>query len=165
MVNVDDVDDQQRLHCCVIKIKKLCSKVIKGYSKHYKEINSCPLPEQCLDEINLLFDQRKERRCAEYNLTKEEEEQWEPSNKFVINDEKSNTDIKSEEHDLDNINIYTMSKGKDEDKDYGEKYLHLGKKVDMKGVEESLPLGVRIRMMREKEKLPQKMTTRALLCY
>jgi hypothetical protein len=36
-----------------------------------------------------------------------------------------------------------MSKGKAEDKDNGEKYLHLGKKVDMKGVEESLPLGMR----------------------
>jgi hypothetical protein len=56
----------------------------------------------------------------------------------------------SEEHDLENINIYTMSKSEDEDKDYGKKYLHLGKKVDMKGVEESLPLGVRIWMMREK---------------
>ena len=41
-----------------------------------------------------------------------------------------------------------MSKGKDEDKDDGEQYLHLGKKVDMKGVTESLPLGVRIWMRR-----------------
>ena len=58
---------------------------------------------------------------------------------------------------MDNINIYTMSKGKDEDKDYGEKYLHLGKKVDMKGVKDSLPLGVRIWMrLREKGELLQK---------
>jgi hypothetical protein len=74
MVNVDDADDQQRLHCCVIKIKKLGSKVIKGYSKHYKEINSLPLPEQCLNEIKLLFNQRIECRCAKYNLTKEDQE-------------------------------------------------------------------------------------------
>jgi hypothetical protein len=67
MVNVDDADDQQWLHCHVIKNKKFCSKVIKGYSKHYKEINGHPLPEQCLNEIKLLFNQRIERRCAEYN--------------------------------------------------------------------------------------------------
>jgi hypothetical protein len=81
-------------------------------------------------------------------LTKEEEEQWEPSNKIVDNDELSNTDHKSKEHDLDEINIYTTSKGKDEDKDYGEKYIHLGKKFNMKGVEEFLPLDVRIWMRR-----------------
>jgi hypothetical protein len=66
----------------------------------------------------------------------------------VANDEQSNTNKKSEEHDSDEIDIYTASKGKNEDKHHGEKYLHLGKKVDMKGVKESLPLGVRIRMRR-----------------
>ncbi len=83
MVNMDDANDWQQLRCCVIEIKKLCSKVIKGYSNYYKEINSHPLPEQCLNEIKLLFDQRIECRCAKYNLTKEEEEQWEPSDKIV----------------------------------------------------------------------------------
>jgi hypothetical protein len=58
---------------------------------------------------------------------------------------------------LDKINIYTTSKGEDEDKDDSEKYLHIGKKVDMKGGEESLPLGVRIWMrLREKGELSQK---------
>ncbi len=37
MVDVDDANYWQRLRRCVIKIKKLCFKVIKGYSKHYKE--------------------------------------------------------------------------------------------------------------------------------
>jgi hypothetical protein len=158
MVNVDDADDQQWLRRCVINIKKLCSEVFKGYNKQYEEINSRSLPEQCLNEIKLLFDQRIERRCAEYNLTKEEEEQREPSNKIVDNNEISNTDNKSEEHDLDEINIYTTSKGKDEDRDFGEKYLHPGEKVDMKGVEESLPLGVRIRMRRSAQGEPLQKT-------
>jgi hypothetical protein len=58
---------------------------------------------------------------------------------------------------LDKINTYTTSEGEDEDKNYGEKYLHLGKKVDMKGVEESLPLGVRVRIrLRKKGELLQK---------
>jgi hypothetical protein len=153
MVNVDDAVDHQWLRRCVFKIKKLCSKVIKGYSKHYEELNSWPLPEQCLNKIKLLFDQCTECRCAKYNLTKKEEEQWEPNDKIVDDNERSNTDNKSEEHDSDKINVYTTSEGKDEDKVYGEKYLYLGKKVDMKGVEESLPLGVRIWMMREKGEL------------
>ncbi len=110
MVNVDDTDDWQWLRCCVIKIKKLCSEVIKGYSKHYKEINSHPLPEKRLNEIKLLFDQHIEHRCAKYNLTKEKVEQWDPSNKIVDNNEWSNTNNKSEEHDSDKINIYTTSR-------------------------------------------------------
>ncbi len=57
---------------------------------------------------------------------------------------------------MDKINIHTTSKGKDEEEDNGKEYLHLGKKVDMKGVEKSLPLGVRIWMMREKGELSQK---------
>jgi hypothetical protein len=57
---------------------------------------------------------------------------------------------------LDKINIHTTNKGKDVDEDYGEKYLHLVKKVDMKGMEESLALGVRIQMIREKGELLQK---------
>jgi hypothetical protein len=154
MVNVDDANDQQWLRCRVIKIKKLCSKVIKGYSKCYNEINRCPLPEQPLNEIKLSFDQHMERRYAKYNLTKEEEEQWEPSNKIVHNDELSNTNNKSKEHDLDKINIDTTSKDKDEDKDISEKFLHLGKKIDMKGVEESLLLGVRFWMRRSAQGKP-----------
>jgi hypothetical protein len=116
MVSFDDANHQQQLCHHVIKIKKLCSKVIKGNSKHYKEINSHPLPEQCLNEIKLLFDQRLECRCAKYTLTKEVEEQWEPSNKTVDDDELSNTDEESKEHDLDEISIYTTSKGKDDNK-------------------------------------------------
>ncbi len=87
MVNTDDANDWKRLNCPAIEIKKLCSKVIKCYSKHYKEFNSCPQPEQQLNEIKLLFNQHIERRCAEYNLTKEEEEQWKTSDTTVDNDE------------------------------------------------------------------------------
>jgi hypothetical protein len=96
--------------------------VTKGYSKHYKEINSCPPPKHCLNKIKLLFNQHLEHRCAKYNLTKEKEEQWEPSNVNSDNNKPSNTDNKSEVHDLDEFNIYTTSKGKDEDEDDGEEY-------------------------------------------
>ncbi len=61
-----------------------CSKVIKGYRKHYQEINNCPLPEQRLNEIKLFFDHHIGVCCVKYNLTKEKKEQWEPSYKTVM---------------------------------------------------------------------------------
>jgi hypothetical protein len=62
--------------------------------------------------MKLLFDQRLECRCAEYNLTKEDEEQWEPSDINSDNDKLSNTEKESKEHDLDEFNITTTSKGR-----------------------------------------------------
>ncbi len=64
-------------------------------------------------------------------MTKEEEEQWEPSDINSDNDKLSNTNDKSKEHDSDEFNIYTTSKGKDEDEDVGEEYSHTGKKFDI----------------------------------
>jgi hypothetical protein len=115
---------KKQLQLCspVMKIKNLYPKVTKGYSKHYTEINSCPPLEHCLNKVKLLFDQRIERRCAEYNMTKEEDEQWEPSNINSDKDKLSNTNDKSKEHDSDEFNIFTTSKGEDEDKDDGEEY-------------------------------------------
>jgi hypothetical protein len=126
----------------------------KGYSKHYKEINSCPPPKHCLNKIKLLFDQRIDSRCAEYNFTKEEEEQWEPSDINSDKDELSNTNDKSEEHDSDEFNIYTMSKGEDEDEDDGEEYLHIGEKDVMEGAEKWYWLGERILGMKKERREP-----------
>jgi hypothetical protein len=93
-------------------------------------------------------------RCAEYNLTKEEEEQWEPYNTNSDNDELSNTDGESEEHDSDEFNMYTTSKGEDEDEDDGEEYLHIGEKVGMKVAEKWYQLGERILGMKKKRREP-----------
>ncbi len=143
-----------QLRHCVIKIKNLCLEVTKGYSKYYKEINSWPPPKHCLNKIKLLFDQRLECRCAEYNLTKEEEEQREPSDINSDDNELSNTDNESKEHDSDEFNIYTTSKGEDEDEDDGEEYLHIGEKVDMDGAEKWYQLGERFLGMKKKRREP-----------
>jgi hypothetical protein len=87
-------------------------------------------------------------------LTKEEEEQWEPSDINSDNDELSNTNNESREHDSDEFNIYTSSNGKDEDKDDGEEYLHIGEKVDMEGAEKWYWLGERIQGMKKKRREP-----------
>ncbi len=81
----------------------------------------------------LIWSAYRAQMC-QIQFNQEEEEQWEPNDKIIDDNEWSNTNNKSEEHDSDKINIYTMSEGTDEDKDYGEKFLHLGKKVDIKGV-------------------------------
>jgi hypothetical protein len=101
----------------------------KGYSKHYKEINSCHPPKHHLNKIKILFNKRLECRCAEYNLTKQEEEQWEPSDINGDGNKLSNADDESKEHDSDEFYIYTTSKGEDEDEDDGKEYLHIGEKV------------------------------------
>jgi hypothetical protein len=87
-------------------------------------------------------------------LTKEEEEQWEPSDINSDNNKLSNTNDKSKEHDSDEYNIYTTSKGKDEDKDDDEEYLHIDEKVDMEGAEKWYRLGERILGMKKKRREP-----------
>ncbi len=109
---------QKNDYSCVVVLLKLnlCLEVTKGYSKNYEKINCLP-SKHCLNKIKLLFDEYLERRCAKYNLTKEKEEQLEPSNINSDDDKLSNTDDKSKKHHSEKFNIYTMSKGKDEDKD------------------------------------------------
>ncbi len=130
-----ELSQKKQVQLChhVIKIKNLCLEVTKSYIKHYKKMNSCPPPKHCLNMIKLLFDQHIERRCAKYNLTKEEEEQLEPSNINSDDNKLSNTNDKSEEHDSDEFNLHTTSKGKDEDKDDHKEYKHIGEKVDREG--------------------------------
>ncbi len=112
----------------------------KCYSKHYGDINCCPLPEHLLNKTKLLFDQCIERRCAEYNLTKEEEEQCKPSDINSDDYKLSNTNDKYDEHDSDEFNIYTRSKGKDEDEDDSEVYLHIGEKKTWRGLRNGICL-------------------------
>ncbi len=89
-------------------------------------------------------------------MTKEEEEQWEPSDVNSDDNELSNTNHKSKEHDLDEFNIYTTSKGEDEDKDDVEEYFHIGEKVDVEGAEKWYRLGERILGMKKKRREPLK---------
>ncbi len=62
------------------------------------------------------------------------------------------TDDKSKEHDSDEFIIYSTSKGKDEDEDDGEEYLHIGEKVVMQGAEKWYWLGEKILGMKKKRR-------------
>ena len=87
--------------------------MLEGYSSHCQEWYSHPVRQRNLDKIQLLYEQRIERRCAEYNLTILEENQWEEPPNLKIGDDVDSGE-ESEEHDSDVVNIYTSS---DEDCD------------------------------------------------
>mgnify|MGYP006196684247 FL=1 len=108
--------DRLKLRRRIEKIRKLCSDVLEGYSSHCQEWYGHPVRQRNLDKIRLLYEQRIERRCAEYNLTILEEKQWEqPSNLKISNNGDSGDE--SEEHDSDDVYIYTSSEDDEDDDD------------------------------------------------
>ena len=72
--------ERLKLRRHIERICRLCSDVLEGYSSHCQEWYDHPVKQRSLDKIRLLYEQRIERRCAEYNLTILEEKQWDPSN-------------------------------------------------------------------------------------
>jgi hypothetical protein len=106
--------DQLKLRCHIEKIRKLCSDVLEGYSSHCQKWYGHTVRQRNLDKIQLLYEQRIERRCAEYNLTILEEKQWEPPSNLKIGDDVDSGD-ESEEHDSDVVDIYTSSDDDEED--------------------------------------------------
>ena len=98
--------DRLKLRRHIEKIRKLCCDVLEGYSSHCQEMYGHPVRQHNLDKIRLLYEQRIERRCAEYNLTILEEKQWEEPPNLKIGDDVDSGE-ESEEHDSDVVNIYT----------------------------------------------------------
>ena len=84
--------------------------MLEGYSSHCQEWYGHHVRQRNLDKIQLLYEQRIERRCAEYNLTILEEKQWDPSSlKTSAEEDVESSGEESEEHDSDVVNIYTSS--------------------------------------------------------
>ncbi len=73
-----------------------------------------PLPEKVKTKIELLFQHRIERRCAEMHLTMKEEEKWKSKNSNVMESDLSSSGGEEEEHDSNNVNFDTES-GEEED--------------------------------------------------
>ena len=117
--------DRLKLRRHIEKICKLCSDVLEGYSSHCQERYGHPVRQRNLDKIRLLYEQRIERRCAEYNLTILEEKQWEQPSNLKISDDGDSGD-ESEEHDSDVVDIYTSS---DDDEDDDEEDDPIGEPV------------------------------------
>ncbi len=67
------------------------------------------MPQDVINQIQLLYRHRIERRCAKLQLTIEAEEEWNPDNAFI--DELGLLDLgeELEEHDSDDITFYNNS--------------------------------------------------------
>ncbi len=67
------------------------------------------MPQDVINQIQLLCRHHIERRCAQLQLTVEAEEEWNPDNAFI--DELGLSDLgeEMEEHDSDDITFYNDS--------------------------------------------------------
>jgi hypothetical protein len=97
------------LCCRIAKIKQMCTDIVEGYGKFYEQRYGKPLPQDVINQIQLLYHHRIECRCAELQLTVEAEEEWNPDNAFIDKLGLSDLGDKSEEHDSDDITFYNDS--------------------------------------------------------
>ena len=110
-------DERLQLRHRIKKIRKLCSQVLEGYTQHCQEWYSHPATQHSLNKIQLKYEERIQRRCAEYNLSMAEEMWWEPSQKIAHDKLDDSSGEESEEHDSDEVNIYTTSDDEEDDSD------------------------------------------------
>ena len=108
--------DLHRMHLRrhIGKIKELEGDMIERYGKYYECDKGVSLPEKVKTKIELLFQHRIERRCAEMHLTMEEEEKWKSKDSNVMESDLSSSSGEEEECDSDDVNFDTES-GEEED--------------------------------------------------
>ncbi len=102
------------LHHRIVKIKQMSTGIVEGYGKFYEQRYSKPLPQDVINKIQLLYRHRIERRCAELQLTVEEEEEWDPDNALIDRLDLLDLGEESEEHDSDDVNFYHDSSNNDD---------------------------------------------------
>ena len=101
------------LRCRIGKIKELKGDMIQRYGEYYERDKGVPLPERVKKRIELLFEHRIKRRCAEMQLTIEEEGKWKSEESHVMESDLSSSGEEEEEHDSDDVNL--ESEGEDYD--------------------------------------------------
>jgi hypothetical protein len=101
------------LHRRIVKIKHMSTDVVEGYGNFYEQRYGKPLPQDVINKIQLLYHHRIKRRCAELQLTIEEEEEWDPDNALIDKLNLSDSGEESEEHDSDDVNFYHDSSDDD----------------------------------------------------
>ncbi len=89
--------------------------IVKGYGKFYEQRYGKPLPKDVINKIQLLYHHCIEHRCAELQLTVEEEEEWDPDNALIDELDLSDSGEESEEHNSDDINFYHDSSDDDDE--------------------------------------------------
>jgi hypothetical protein len=71
------------LRCRIAKIKQMCTNVVEGYGTFYKQRYGKPLPQDVINQIQLLYCHCIECWCAKLQLTIEAEGEWNPDNAFI----------------------------------------------------------------------------------
>ncbi len=97
------------LPCCIAKIKQMCTNVVDGNGKFYEQRYGKPLPQDVINQIQLLYRHHIKRRCAKLQLTIEAEEEWHPDNAFIDKLGLSDLGEELEEHNSDDIKFYNES--------------------------------------------------------
>jgi hypothetical protein len=97
------------LHRHIAKIKQMCTNVVEGYGKFYEQRYGKPLPQDVINQIQLLYRHCIECRCAKSQLTIEAEEEWNPDNAFIDKLGLSDLGEESEEHNGDDVTFYNDS--------------------------------------------------------
>jgi hypothetical protein len=80
--------------------------IVEGYGKFYEQRYGKPLPQDVINKIQLFYRHRIEHRCAELQLTIEEEEEWDPDNALIDKLDLSDLGEESEEHDSSDVSFY-----------------------------------------------------------
>ena len=108
-------NDLRRMHLRrrIGKIKEVKGDMIQRYGEYYERDKGVPLPERVKKRIELLFEHRIKRRCAEMQLTIEEEGKWKSEESHVMESDLSSSGEEEEEHDSNDVNL--ESEGEDYD--------------------------------------------------
>jgi len=103
------ISDITRVHLRrhIKKIYNMSTHVIEGYGTYYYNKHGKPLPQETVDKIMCLYQNRIERRCVEVGLTVEEEKEWDSDHANVDVDALSESGEESEEHDSDDVCFYS----------------------------------------------------------
>jgi hypothetical protein len=97
------------LRCRIAKIKQMCTDVVERYGKFYGQRYGKPLPQDVINQIQLLYHHCIKLRCAKLQLTVEAEEEWNPDNAFIDELGLLDSGEESQEHDSDDITFYKDS--------------------------------------------------------
>ncbi len=87
----------------------MCTNMVEGYGKFYEQRYSKPLPQDVINQIQLLYHHCIKCRCAKLQLTVEAEEEWNPDNAFIDELGLPDSGEELEEHDSDDITFYNDS--------------------------------------------------------
>jgi hypothetical protein len=103
------------LRCHIAKIKQMSTDVVEGHGNF--TMYGKPLPQDVINKIQLLYCHRIECWCVKFQLTIEEEEEWDPDNALIDELDLLDSGEESEEQDSDDINFYHDSSNNDDEEE------------------------------------------------